>query len=328
MKKKFIITIDTEGDNLWEVRNSEKSMSRISNRNGAYIERFQLLCEKYGYIPTYLTNYEMALSEPFRDLARAGVKDHKLEIGMHLHAFNSPPLYNLTDRRGGNKAYAGEYPLAVLDKKIEYLTKFLEDNFQTPIKSHRGGRWYIDAEYIGLLAKHGYTVDCTVTPGMDWRDNKGQTQDSKGIDYRGFPKSAYEMSTREPARHGKSGMVEVPVTVKADLSVRKYARAMLWGEKSTFGKWFRPTGNNLNELIEIVEWNKKKKTDYIEFMLHSSELMPGGSPTFAYEWQIERLYDELEELFAYMSADYEGVGLTDYAARFLTKGKQGGFSCR
>ena len=29
MKKKFIITIDTEGDNLWKVRNSERSLSRI-----------------------------------------------------------------------------------------------------------------------------------------------------------------------------------------------------------------------------------------------------------------------------------------------------------
>lgn len=321
MKKKFIITIDTEGDNLWGIRNSESAMRRITNRNGGYIERFQLLCERYGYIPTYLTNYEMAQSEPFREVARAGLRVHRLEIGMHLHAFNSPPFYNLTDRSGGNKAYAGEYPPDILDKKTAYLTKLLEDRFQTPIRSHRGGRWYLDAVYMNVLKKYGYMVDCTVTPGMDWTENKGQTSDSKGVDYRRFPKAAYEMEAGNPERRGDSGIVEVPVSVKPDISVKRYAEAVLWGGKRVAGKWFRPTGNNLNELIEIVEWNKKKKVDYIEFMLHSSELMPGGSPTFAYEWQIEKLYGDLEELFSYMSADYEGVGLTEYAQAFLAKGE-------
>ena len=34
------------------------------------------------------------------------------------------------------------------------------------------------------------------------------------------------------------------------------------------------------------------------FMLHSSELMPGGSPTFRTEAQIEHLYRELAAIFS------------------------------
>ena len=34
------------------------------------------------------------------------------------------------------------------------------------------------------------------------------------------------------------------------------------------------------------------------FMLHSSELMPGGSPTFRDEGAIEHLYRELNAIFA------------------------------
>ena len=67
-KKYFIITIDTEGDNLWGVRCYPKPLSRITTQNGSFLERFQLLCEKYGFLPTYLVNYEMAHCQPFIDM--------------------------------------------------------------------------------------------------------------------------------------------------------------------------------------------------------------------------------------------------------------------
>lgn len=151
MKKYFIITVDTEGDNLWRYGNSPKYMKNITNNNGKYIERFQMLCEKYKFVPTYLTNYEMTLSLPFQQIAKHGLKNNSLEIGMHLHAFNNPPIVELPNRKGRGMAYAGEYPINILSKKVEYLTKSLEDLFQIPIKSHRGGRWYMDNNYLAIL---------------------------------------------------------------------------------------------------------------------------------------------------------------------------------
>ena len=41
----FIITIDTEGDNLWSYKQGE----RVMTENSLYIPRFQELCEKYGF---------------------------------------------------------------------------------------------------------------------------------------------------------------------------------------------------------------------------------------------------------------------------------------
>ena len=46
----FIITIDTEGDNLW-ARPRE-----ITTRNAAYLPRFQALCETFRFKPVYLVN--------------------------------------------------------------------------------------------------------------------------------------------------------------------------------------------------------------------------------------------------------------------------------
>ena len=59
MKKFFIITVDTEGYNLWEyIKGSE-----IQTQNARFIQPFQDLCEKFGFKPVYLTNYEMANNE-------------------------------------------------------------------------------------------------------------------------------------------------------------------------------------------------------------------------------------------------------------------------
>ena len=41
MEKYFIITVDTEGDNLWEPVIRPNGMRNITVKNAAYIERFQ-----------------------------------------------------------------------------------------------------------------------------------------------------------------------------------------------------------------------------------------------------------------------------------------------
>lgn len=65
MSKKFIITIDTEGDGQW---NPE---APCSTANAKYIPRFQELSEKYGFYPTWLTNYEM-VNDPYAPCPAAG----------------------------------------------------------------------------------------------------------------------------------------------------------------------------------------------------------------------------------------------------------------
>ena len=55
----FIVTVDTEGDNLWNWHKGKN----ITSYNSRYIPRFQELCEKYGVKPVYLVNYEMVMDD-------------------------------------------------------------------------------------------------------------------------------------------------------------------------------------------------------------------------------------------------------------------------
>ena len=50
----------------------------------------------------------------------------------------------------------------------------------------------------------------------------------------------------------------------------------------------------------------------VTFALHSSELMAGGSPTFRTKEDIERLYEDLEWLFAQTAGSFRGATLTEF----------------
>jgi hypothetical protein len=58
-------------------------------------------------------------------------------------------------------------------------------------------------------------------------------------------------------------------------------------------------------------------------MLHSSELMPGGSPTFRTPEHVERLYENLESLFELAAHGFEGLTLSEYHRRFCEAGEHG-----
>ena len=82
MQPVFIITIDTEGDNLWA------NPQTITTENAAFLPRFQALCEQYSFKPTYLVNYEMVLDERFQVFGRAVLEKQTGEIGLHIHPWN------------------------------------------------------------------------------------------------------------------------------------------------------------------------------------------------------------------------------------------------
>lgn len=317
MEKYFIVTIDTEGDNLWERATISGGIREIKVENAKYIERFQLLCDKYNFIPTYFVDYEMANAEYFVSQSKEWLVERKCEIGMHMHAWNTPPSYNLKFNRKGHNPYAGEYPRKILWKKMCLMTDVLENKFGIKPTSHRGGRWYIDGWYIDALIDLGYIVDCSITPGISWKNTIGNIK--YGPDYSNFPNRVcmiHKNNIDINFKHWASNSIlEVPPTIIASPFVSRLRRVWDHPEKAKtlFHEkiWLRPNGRNLEDLLYIVRRTKDKK--YIEFMLHSSELMPGGSPNFKNAQSIEKLYSDLEILFSEIAKMRVGITTTGYA---------------
>ena len=84
--------------------------------------------------------------------------------------------------------------------------------------------------------------------------------------------------------------------------------------------WLRPYRKSLNELLFLSNHVKDEGEDYLEFMIHSSELMPGGSPYFKSEEEIELLYSIMQEYFGWISENgYKGASLSDYIVSWEKK---------
>lgn len=323
VKPRFLITIDTEGDDIWGRRRP------VETRNAAFLPRFQALCDKHGLPPTYLTNYEMASSPVFREFALDVVARAAGEIGMHLHAWNSPPAHALTDDDERYHPYLVEYPVEVMRAKIARLTELLETIFNIEMVSHRAGRWSFDATYAGLLVEQGYRVDCSVTPHVSWRWTAGDPRGRGGADYSRFPDHAYFVDLHDVSRAGTSALLEVPMTTVRTAARTRTTLARVLPRRASATKalnrlfpvrWLRPSGRNLRELLDIVDRAVTDGRTYVEFMLHSSELMPGGSPTFRTDRSIEVLYEHLDRLFEHAAGRFEGATLAQFYEGFRDGG--------
>ncbi len=318
----FLITIDTEGDNLWS------KPREVTTRNSRSLPRFQALCEKFSLKPTYLTNWEMARCPDFRDFGRDVVARQVGEIGMHLHAWNAPPIVPLTDNDDIHQPYLIEYPEDQIRAKVKLMTELLEETFEVDMISHRAGRWSFNETYARALVEYGYRVDCSVTPHVSWAAQKGDPLRSGGTDYRRFPESAYFLDPMDICLAGSSPLLEVPVTIvefsysppvraTRRLLVKNRLGAAVANRLLPERAWLRPRSGSGSRLRSVVNVTTHEGRDYAEFMIHSSELMPGGSPTFPDERAIETLYESLEALFEMTRGSFIGRTMGEYHDHFV-----------
>jgi len=312
----FLVTIDVEGDNLWDMPR------QFETRNAAFIPRFQELCERYGLKPTYLSDYEMAMEPAYVAFGRDALARGTAEIGMHLHAWNTPPFYPLTETDASSAPYLIEYPRDVQRQKIAFMTGLLEDTFATKMRSHRAGRWAFDSFYASVLSEQGYGADCSVTPHIKWsRQEEGRTEICS-VDYRAFPAQPYWLREHDPSLHGASSLLEVPMTVVNPAPSPLRAFGISENAERSLGQrlarrfwpiqWLRPNGANLDAMRAILARARRENWRHVEFMLHSSELMPGGSPGFPTKDSIAKLYDDLEALFDFASQGFFGQTLDEF----------------
>jgi hypothetical protein len=320
----LLITVDTEGDNLWG------RPDRVNTENARFLPRFQTLCEKYGFKPVWLTNFEMAQCPEFVEFARDMLRRGAGEVGMHLHAWNSPPETPLTEDDCRHQPYLFEYPEPVMRDKIRFLTDLLEERFGRKMVSHRAGRWGFNTSYARMLVEHGYQVDCSVTPHLSWSEYLGDPRGSGGPDFSAFPETPYYLDLDQINRPGDSPLLETPVSVIPTRHAR--LNALHVGQVGNlprkrpslihraYRRFFPPLWKmipqdrrqNLRGMLAILRHALQHRWPCVELATHSSELMPGGSPFFADQKSIDRLYERLEIVFGTAAKDFRGMTLEEF----------------
>lgn len=305
---KFIITVDTEADR-------GKRLSKITIQNIKYISRFQECCRYYGFKPTYLCSYEVL--DSFVDVIGPFLKSGEVECGAHLHPWTCPPLRNVTSNDFYYHPYPHELPLDLFKEKMTNLTQKIEKVFAVRPKSYRAGRWGLVASHIKTLLELGYIVDCSVTPYISWKKVMGSPSGTGGPDYRNAPIFPYYLDFNDVCKSGGSNLLEVPVTIL----FTKFAFFKKILKKLGFGaQWLRPYPHmSSKDLINVYKTAKKAGLPYVQLMLHSNELMPGGSPYNPDKKSVEDLYLRLETLFEYLKSDeVQGETLSNFCDYFRT----------
>jgi len=191
---KLIVTVDTEADNEW------KNIKNLSTKNIAYLSKFQVLCQKYNIPPTYLVTYTVAQDKQAVNMLFKWQKDGVAEIGAHLHPWANPPFFEMDEYR----SFPSELHSAIIKKKLEILTKTIEEKFKQKPTSYRAGRWGFGENQLKILKDLGYLVDCSVSPKVSWKKYIGKSGGEGGPDFRLYSVKPFFWS---------NGLLEVPMTI-------------------------------------------------------------------------------------------------------------------
>jgi len=313
---KLIITVDTEADNEW------KNIKNLSTKNIAYLSKFQVLCQKYNIPPTYLVTYTVAQDKQAVNMLFKWQKDGVAEIGAHLHPWANPPFFEMDEYQ----SFPSELHPAIIKKKLEILTKTIEEKFKQKPTSYRAGRWGFGENQLKILKDLGYLVDCSVSPKVSWKKYIGKSGGEGGPDFRLYSVKPFFWS---------NGLLEVPMTIvftgllkQEDTKIATYFLKMKDGYRKKIinklffqQKWLRIFSNSKKKDCEkIFQAALKNKVPVLEFMIHSSELMPGASPYAKTKEAVENIYVQIETMFQYFqSQGIEGITLSDFAKYYDKK---------
>ncbi len=322
---KFILTIDTEGDNQWD-HGRELTVENIK-----FVPRFQALCEKYSIKPTYFVTSEVCDDSFAREIFTDYSLKEKAEIGTHLHAWTTPPFLDKDGYRFNDPAhaFANELSDGLLTDKLKYLTDQVEASFGKRPLSFRSGRYGFNETLARFLWKNDYLVDSSVSPYTSWSGHPGIPGGMGGPDFVDNTPFPYEYNFEN------GSLIEIPISIlptKFPLNrytslAKHYFRNVdhsifLRVFRKLFFKnqplWFRPNPwMTINLFEELLKESIAIKLPYIVMMFHSSELMPGCSIYRPDTESTEKLFDLLESFFILIqNKNIDSVTITEAAKNF------------
>jgi hypothetical protein len=275
---------------------------RYAGVHRGIVERIHPMMSRYGGKPTYLLSPEV-----LRDAAcvEALASLRSCELGAHLHGEMAEPGAFAPDVTSDVQR---DYPGAIERAKLVSLTSSFRDVFGRRPASFRAGRFGVGPNTLPILEELGYSVDSSVTPRVDW------SHVSRGLTFVHAPHQPYFPDRTDPAKRGRSTVLEVPVTTAPRLA----GRVPLVGRLAQ-PRWLRPTWSSARALVrtardavESARQEGQQRPVVLNAMLHNVEVVAGASPYAATDGAATALLSRLEALLVWATAEgIKPVGLGD-----------------
>ena len=262
-----------------------------------HIPEFQRLAEAHGVIPTYLLNYQMAMSGGVRDVLGPIAETGRCVIGAQLHPWSTPPLHAGAETR---ESYAGKLDADMERAKIETLTTILTSQFGVRPVIYRAGRFGVGPNTAHILSALGYRMDVSVRPHFDHRADGGPN---------------FMRHDARPFWAGPDAMlIEMPVGASFTGALRRFGRYLyprIVGSRNLAGTFARsgllsrvaltPEDMPTINVKDAVRAMADDGMSCLNFSLHSTSLVPGHSPYVRNSADLNAFYCWWEEMFLFLA---------------------------
>lgn len=297
----FAITVDTEEEWDWS---SGYPTGPTRTENIRRLPAFQAAIERRGAAATYFVNHAVLADPESRAIILDLSKRPRVEIGMHIHPWNTPPLQPV-EKVPPRESFLHNLPPELALAKLNAVYSNFCEHGLAPV-SFRGGRYSTSPLIQSWLRERGFIADASVLPFTHWADD-------------GSPD--YRIRTPRPVRlPGEPPLWEVPLSL--GFTRRPFAfwnRVIAAAEKAPL-RWLHVVGvlqklgvvrkswlnfeNPLGEgMLELIRALRAADLPYLCFTLHSSSLLPGGSPYAATAADVNRILEKVTDVLNRLSGD-------------------------
>jgi len=316
----FTVTVDTEEEWDW-LSGYPTGPTRVENIRK--LPEFQTAIERHGGAVTYYVNHAVLAHPESRDIILELSRRPRVEIGMHIHPWNTPPVQPV-EKVPARESFLHNLPPDLVLAKLNTLYAVYRECKLAPV-TFRGGRYSTGPLIQNWLREHGFIADTSILPFTQWTDEGAPDyadRDPYPARLPGNP-PLWEIPlslgfTRRPFRfwHRVLGAAE-----KAPLRYLRLVRLLQLGHvvRKSWLNFENPLGEGMLQLVGAL---RKAGVPYLCFNLHSSSLLPGSRPYCPTPEATNRLFDRLTGMLKRLAADPAFVPATiaDIARR-LEAGK-------
>lgn len=290
------LTLDVEEEGLFTGRYDCRTPSV---RNLEFLRHLDSFLER-GIRPTLFCAYSVLTSSNGRKILDAARKHAGVEIGAHLHHWNTPPL--ACDDHGESpriilNAASRLVSVEKFAQKLDVLFTCLTDFMGEKVRSFRMGRWDLHKEHWPLLLERGIETDASVRP-LHCSSPAGMAPD-------------HFDAPPDPYWIDKNNLLEVPLTVQPLTPLlRHLKKAPLLGQTlaARLHKWGALALVPVHQPLWLLKFATRihiaRGGQTLSLTWHSSEMMPGGAPYLPDQRHVDKFLQKMLAYFEWLESVY------------------------
>ena len=307
---RLLFTIDVEEEGLFR-GHFPREHSTVGNV--PHLMRLAPALARFSLPVTLLCTHRVFTDKTARAALDAMRKTVRVEIGAHLHHWDTPPFEDGCRRDDTGYICPGSLSPDLFRRRLTALFAAGREYNGAPLTSFRMGRWHLHRWHWPYLAEAGVLVDSSVRP-LHYLP--------QGPDFFEAPAAPYHVPV-DGARIIESPMTCIPLYTSLPGQILALERAAGRGGpgvlalKAGLPRWgvlnLTPVYHPLWLMKLVTRIHLARGGRFLSMTCHSSELMAGGAPHIPNEASAAALAARIEGYFAWLHGlcAVEGMVLDD-----------------